>query len=57
LSNPEKGSIDDVPDLTGKIIIVTGANSGIGFAATEVMTQKGGHVVMACRNSRKHAKP
>ncbi len=40
----------DTPDLTGKTVIVTGANSGIGLEATRVMVARGAHVIMACRS-------
>jgi len=43
----------DLPDLTGKTIIITGANSGTGFAATKFMSAKGAAIVMACRNPDK----
>ncbi len=42
-----------LPDLTSKIVLVTGANSGIGFEASKVLAQKGAAVVMACRNMEK----
>jgi retinol dehydrogenase-12 len=31
-------SVDDIPDLTGKVIIVTGANTGVGYETAKVQT-------------------
>lgn len=42
-------------DLSGKTIIVTGANSGIGKAATIQLAQFGANVVMACRSPERGA--
>jgi NAD(P)-dependent dehydrogenase (short-subunit alcohol dehydrogenase family) len=41
---------DNIPDLTGKVAIVTGANSGIGYETALELAQKGATVVMACRS-------
>lgn len=40
----------EIPDLTGKIIVVTGANSGLGFECSKLFAGKGATVVMAVRN-------
>lgn len=40
-------------DLKGQVIIVTGANSGIGFVTTAQLAKQGATVVMACRSEEK----
>lgn len=48
-----KWTADDMPDLSGKTIIVTGGNSGIGYEAAKQLAHKGAHVVLACRDMDK----
>ncbi|CAM4091802.1 Fatty acyl-CoA reductase [Mycobacterium basiliense] len=42
-----------VPDLSGKLAVVTGANSGLGFGLTRRLSAAGADVVMAIRNRAK----
>lgn len=44
---------DDMPDLTGRTAVVTGANSGLGFQTALGLGRRGAHVLMACRNPQK----
>lgn len=43
----------DVPDQTGRRIIVTGANSGTGFETAKVLAARGAEVILAVRNPGK----
>lgn len=44
---------DDIPNLVGKVAVVTGANSGLGYESTKALARAGAHVVMAARNQDK----
>jgi NAD(P)-dependent dehydrogenase (short-subunit alcohol dehydrogenase family) len=46
-------SIDQIPGIGGKTIVVTGANSGIGYEAARLFAGKSAHVIIACRNKTK----
>ncbi|KAI8984862.1 NAD-P-binding protein [Trametes punicea] len=43
----------DIPNLTGKVVIVTGGNAGIGFATIQHLSRHGAKVFMAARNEWK----
>jgi NAD(P)-dependent dehydrogenase (short-subunit alcohol dehydrogenase family) len=43
----------DIPDLTGRTAVVTGANGGLGFWTAQGLAAAGAHVVMASRNQDK----
>ena len=40
----------DVPDQGGRVVVVTGSNTGIGYHAAAVLAARGAHVVLAVRN-------
>ena len=43
----------DLPDLTGRIVVVTGANSGLGLETALQLAGKRARIVLACRDPRK----
>ena len=43
----------DIPDLTGRIAVVTGANGGLGLESARALAGAGAHVVMAARDQDK----
>lgn len=52
----KKWTAQDIPDLTGKVIVITGANSGLGFECSKILAKKGATVVMTARNMDKGEK-
>ena len=42
-----KWTVDDISQQDGKIVIVTGANSGLGFNTTKALALKGSKLIMA----------
>lgn len=48
-------TLADVPDLSGKVVLVTGATSGVGLEAARIFVQRGAKLIMACRNATKMA--
>jgi len=48
-------STKNIPDLHGKVAVVTGANGGLGLASAKALAGNGAHVVMAARNQAKAA--
>jgi NAD(P)-dependent dehydrogenase (short-subunit alcohol dehydrogenase family) len=45
--------VDSLPRLDGKIAIVTGGNSGVGYESVKALAGKGAHVIMGCRSMSK----
>ncbi|WP_104524294.1 oxidoreductase [Blastococcus atacamensis] len=44
---------DDIPDLTGRVAVVTGGNGGLGLVCVHELARAGAHVVMAARDQDK----
>ncbi|KAI0687015.1 NAD(P)-binding protein [Earliella scabrosa] len=46
-------SVDQIPDLSGRVILVTGGNSGLGYETIKVLLQHNAKVYLAARNKEK----
>jgi NAD(P)-dependent dehydrogenase (short-subunit alcohol dehydrogenase family) len=44
---------DSIPDQEGKVFIITGANSGLGYESARALAKKGAKIILACRNLEK----
>lgn len=52
----EEYNLREADSIAGKVVIVTGANSGIGFEIAKILSSKGAKVIIACRSEAKGIK-
>lgn len=48
-----KWTADDIPDQTGRRIVITGANTGLGLESARQLARRGAEIILACRNIEK----
>jgi NAD(P)-dependent dehydrogenase (short-subunit alcohol dehydrogenase family) len=51
MNHPKTWSGQDIPDQSGRTVLVTGANSGTGFETAMALARKGARVILACRRA------
>ena len=52
-ARPMPWTADAIPDQSGRIALITGANSGLGLESARALAAQGATVVLACRSRRK----
>jgi NAD(P)-dependent dehydrogenase (short-subunit alcohol dehydrogenase family) len=50
---PPRWTASEIPDQAGRLAVVTGANSGLGFVTARELARAGATVIIACRNTAK----
>lgn len=53
MSTKSTWTFDSIPEQTGRTVIVTGANTGIGYETARALARKGARVTLACRDMKK----
>lgn len=53
MKNNKKWMADNIGDQSGRVVIVTGSSSGIGYEAARVLANKNAEVIIAVRNQQK----
>ncbi|QLH25520.1 oxidoreductase [Streptomyces sp. Rer75] len=53
MSNQQRWTAEQIPDQSKRVVLVTGANSGLGLATTRALARKGAQVILAVRDEDK----
>jgi len=53
MSNQQRWTAERIPDQSKRVVLVTGANSGLGLATTRALARKGAQVILAVRDENK----
>ncbi|MFD5316963.1 oxidoreductase [Streptomyces sp. NPDC127098] len=56
MSERQRWTAERIQDQTGRVFVVTGANSGLGLATTRAIARAGGHVILAVRDEGRGAR-
>ena len=48
-------NLGDIPDQSGRVAVVTGANSGLGYATARGLALRGARILLACRSEQRGA--
>ncbi|RLV68608.1 Short-chain dehydrogenase/reductase family oxidoreductase [Streptomyces sp. CBMAI 2042] len=53
LTPKQPWTVERIPEQTGRVAVVTGANSGLGLATARALARRGGRVILAVRDKEK----
>lgn len=52
-SEDHESQVVSAPNMNGKVVVITGGNTGIGYATAKTLAVLGAHVIIACRSEER----